>query len=121
MYVAVSQMITSFQLASGGIGVITTCCALVNGGGKGRLELILDGHVRLEYGNPPQLHPEGAGDIPLPTETVPNIDQAFVEAIRRRDQTLIRSSYADGLKTAAVTIAANQSAREGRPVAVPSV
>jgi hypothetical protein len=41
-----------------------------------------------------------------------------VDAVRRRDPSPIRSPYADGLKTAAVTIAANQSAREGRPVPV---
>jgi myo-inositol 2-dehydrogenase / D-chiro-inositol 1-dehydrogenase len=113
--------ITSFLLASGGIGVITTCCALVNGGGQGRLELVLEGHLRLHYGNPPQIFPEGAAEISLPTEPIPTIDAAFIDAIRRRDPSPIRSTYADGLKTAAVTIAANQSAREGRPVAVPAV
>jgi predicted dehydrogenase len=113
--------IVSFQLASGGIGMITTSCALVNGGGQGRLELLLDGHLRLRHGSPPQLLPEGAGEVPMPAEPVPSIDAAFVAALRRRDPTPIRSSYADGLKTAAVTIAANQSAREGRPVSVPRV
>jgi predicted dehydrogenase len=113
--------IVSFQLAGGGIGVITTSCALVNGGGQGRLELLLDGHMLLKHGNPPRLQPEDAGEVPMPAEPIPSIDQAFVEAIRRRDPALIRSPYADGLKTAAVTIAANQSAREGRPVAVAEV
>jgi predicted dehydrogenase len=113
--------VVSFQLASGGIGVITTCCALVNGGGQGRLELVLDGHLRLKYGDPPQLFPEGAAEIPMPSEPIPAIDGAFVDAVRRGDPSPIRSSYADGLKTAAVTIAANQSAREGRPVRVPDV
>jgi predicted dehydrogenase len=113
--------VTTFQLAGGGIGVITTSCALVNGGGQGRLELVLEGHLRLHFGNPPQVYPEGAAEIALPEEPIPGIDAAFVDAIRRRDLSPIRSTYADGLRTAAVTLAANQSAREGRPVAVPSV
>ncbi len=113
--------ITSFQLAGGGIGVITTHCGLVNGGGQGRLELLLDGHVRLQYGDPPRLLPEGAAELPATTEPIPAIDAAFVDAIRRRDPAPIRSPYADGLRSAAVTIAANQSAREGRPIAVPVV
>lgn len=113
--------IVSFQLAGGGIGVITTSCALVNGGGQGRLELILDGHLLLKHGSPPRLLPEGAGEVEMPAEPPPSIDAAFVEAVRRQDPTLIRSPYADGLKTAAVTIAANQSARAGRPVPVPNL
>jgi predicted dehydrogenase len=113
--------IVSFQLAGGGIGVITTSCALVNGGGQGRLELLLGGHLRLRHENPPRLLPEGSGEIAMPAEPVSSIDAAFVDAVRRRDPAPIRSSYADGLKTAAITIAANQSAREGRPVAVPQV
>jgi predicted dehydrogenase len=113
--------VVSFQLAGGGIGVITTSCALVDGGGQGRLELLLDGHLRLQYGNPPRLFPENAAELPAVTEPVPTIDAAFVDAIRRRDPAPIRSPYADGLKTAAVTIAANRSAQEGRPVAVPAL
>jgi predicted dehydrogenase len=113
--------VVSFQLAGGGIGVITTSCALVNGGGQGRLDLILDRHLLLKYGNPPQVKPDGAAEVPMPAEPIPGIDAAFVDAIQRRDPAPIRSSYADGLKTAAVTIAANQSAREGRPVAVPDM
>jgi predicted dehydrogenase len=113
--------VVSFQLAGGGIGVITTCCAMVNGGGQGRLDLILEGHLLLKYGNPPQVQPEGAAAIEMPSEPIPTIDAAFVDAIRRRDPSPIRSTYADGLKSAAVTIAANQSAREGRPVVVPQV
>jgi predicted dehydrogenase len=113
--------IVSFQLAGGGIGLITTSCALVNGGGQGRLEILLDGHLRLKFENPPHLFPEDAGEIEMPTEAVPSIDAAFVDALRRRDPTPIRSTYADGLKTAAVTIAANQSAREGRAVSVPQL
>jgi predicted dehydrogenase len=120
-FTAPDSEIVSFQLAGGGIGVITTHCGLINGGGQGRLDLLLEGHLLLKHGNPPRLLPEGSGEIELPTEPIPSIDEAFVQAIRQRDPSLIRSPYPDALKTAAVTLAANQSAREGRPIAVPRV
>lgn len=43
-------------------------------------------------------------------------DDAFIEAIRSGDRSLIRSTYDDALKTAEVTLAANTSARTGMPV-----
>lgn len=48
-------------------------------------------------------------------------DQAFVEAVTRRDPSRVRSPYADAAKTLAVTLAAEESARTGRPVDVPKV
>ncbi|WP_419955495.1 Gfo/Idh/MocA family protein [Neobacillus niacini] len=45
-------------------------------------------------------------------------DDLFIEAIINGDQNLILSSYEDGLKTLAVTLAANQSYETGLPVKV---
>ena len=45
-------------------------------------------------------------------------DDLFIEAIIKGDQNLILSSYEDGLKTLAVTLAANQSYETGLPVKV---
>jgi hypothetical protein len=45
-------------------------------------------------------------------------DQAFVEAVQRRDPARVRSPYADAAKTLAVTLAAEESARTGKPVDV---
>jgi hypothetical protein len=50
-----------------------------------------------------------------PRET-PNIDETFVRAIFEGDQSVIPCSYEDGLRTADVTLAANESARTGEPV-----
>ncbi len=46
-------------------------------------------------------------------------DQAFVEAVARRDPARVRSSYLDAARTLAVTLAAEESARTGQPVDVP--
>jgi myo-inositol 2-dehydrogenase / D-chiro-inositol 1-dehydrogenase len=48
-------------------------------------------------------------------------DQAFVEAVGRRDPTRVRSSYVDAARTLAVTLAAEESARTGQPVDVPKL
>jgi predicted dehydrogenase len=113
--------IATLQFAGGGVGYISTSCALVNGGGQGRLDIVLEGHVLLRYGREIQIIPEGAATVPVSPEPVPSIDQAFVEGVRTGNRSLVRSPYGDALKSAAVTLAANQSAREGRPVAVPKV
>jgi hypothetical protein len=48
-------------------------------------------------------------------------DQAFVEAVARRDPARVRSPYLDAARTLAVTLAAEESARTGAPVDVPKV
>jgi predicted dehydrogenase len=48
-------------------------------------------------------------------------DQAFVEAVARRDPQRVRSPYADAARTLAVTLAAEESARTGKPVEVPKL
>lgn len=47
-------------------------------------------------------------------------NRAFLEAVEKNDPTGIHSSYEDGIKTLAVTLAANRSAREldGAPVTI---
>jgi predicted dehydrogenase len=50
-----------------------------------------------------------------------SIDSVFVEAVRSGDRSLIRSPYSDGVKSLAVSLAALQSAEEGRPVAPASL
>ncbi|MGQ9902213.1 MAG: Gfo/Idh/MocA family protein [Fimbriimonadales bacterium] len=45
--------------------------------------------------------------------------EAFLQAIRTGDRSLIRSDYADGVRTLAVCLAADESARTGTPVPVP--
>ena len=43
-------------------------------------------------------------------------DEAFVKAVQSGKRTLIKSTYADALKTLRVTLAANKSMKTGRPV-----
>lgn len=45
-------------------------------------------------------------------------DEVFVKAVQTGDTSQIQSTYADAVKTLAVTLAANESAETGRPVRV---
>jgi predicted dehydrogenase len=104
------------QFASGAVGVTTTSCMAVDGGGKGDLDILLKSQ-RVGWGaqgltSSPEV-PELAG----PYEETPNIDETFVGAIRANDQSRILSSYLDAAKTLDITLAANLSAaRDGEVV-----
>jgi predicted dehydrogenase len=48
-------------------------------------------------------------------------DNNFIDAVRSNDLTKIKCSYGDGIKTLAITIAANDSMKSGISVRVPSI
>ena len=114
--------VVTLQFENGAVGYISTSSALINGGGGSRTDFIVEGHytVQLAWGDV-RIIPEDAATIEVSDEQPHSIDEAFIQAIQTGDRSLIRSSYADGLKSAAVSIAANQSSREGRPVRVPTI
>jgi len=51
----------------------------------------------------------------------PSIDEVFVEAVKTGDASRVLSPYSDGVKSLAVSLAANESARRGEPVKVASL
>lgn len=65
-----------------------------------------------------------AGGVTVGSESVEqkranqSIDEVFVQAVRSRDGGAIRSTYADAVRSLAISLAANESARIGAPVAV---
>jgi myo-inositol 2-dehydrogenase / D-chiro-inositol 1-dehydrogenase len=46
----------------------------------------------------------------------PGLDEVFIEAVRTGDASRIRSPYSDAVQSLVVSLAMNESAREGRPV-----
>src|SRR5207244_4903848 len=66
------------------------------------------GGLTVTCGN--QVHEEKGPDA--------SIDAVFVEAVRTGDRSLLRSDYDDALRTLALTLAADESARTGQPVDV---
>ncbi|OGV76265.1 MAG: hypothetical protein A3K19_19340 [Lentisphaerae bacterium RIFOXYB12_FULL_65_16] len=109
-------MATTFKLASGAVGVLTSSCVFTEGGGKGELEIIA-GKKILKWGHAaisatPGEHP----DLAAPVGPIPSIDATFMDAVRTGDSSKIRSPYLDGLKSLDVTLAMNKSAVIGKPV-----
>ncbi len=111
--------IVTMLFKSGAIGYITTTAALTKGGGGSQIDMVIEGHIRLQLGRGgPTILPEGAATIQIEDKPTLNLDQAFIEAILTGDRSLVKNNYEDGLKTTAITLAANESAKTGKPVKV---
>jgi predicted dehydrogenase len=97
------------------------CCANAGGGGvslnvyAGNVTALFTGwehSVRiLQTGKP-------AEEIKEAREIFPTEDAAFLNAVRENDPTAVKSTYADAVKTLAISVAANMSMMSGRPEAV---
>lgn len=100
------------HFASGASATINTACALGNGG-QSRMDFVIRDAVVSWKGDSIAVAPENAYEYtPSPHDGL-NIDSAFVRAVATGDRSLLRSPYEDGIKSAAVTLAANTSAEEG--------
>ncbi len=103
------------EFESGATGYFSTSCALNKGGGWSSTDIILhEMMLRISF-DTISVSPEGAARIELPQAGM-NVQQAFIHAVRTGDRSVIRSDYADALKTTEVTLGANESARTGKPV-----
>ena len=103
------------EFKNGATGYFSASCALTKGGGWSSIDVILrDMMLRISFKSI-SVSPEGAAEIPLPEQGM-SIQEAFIHAVRTGDRSVIRSDYADALKTAEVTLGANQSAQTGKPV-----
>ncbi len=94
------------------------CCA--NGGGGGvSLNVYASNTTALFTGweHSVKIHQAGkpAEEIKEDREIFPAEDAAFLKAVRENDQNAVKSSYADGVKTLAISVAANLSMLSGRP------
>ncbi|NIM04240.1 MAG: hypothetical protein GTN69_04100 [Armatimonadetes bacterium] len=108
----------NLKFESGAIGTIHSGCLILQGFRLG-LEVIckdfaleLDGNtLRLQYADRKE-------NFTFENDPYVDEDRAFVEALKSGRGDGILSSYQDAVRTLAVTLAANRSAEEGRPVSV---
>jgi len=107
--------VTAMEFKNGATGYFSTSCALTKGGGWASTSFILRDMMLQMSHDSLIVQPEGAATIALP-EAGPGIQESFIQAVRTGDQSVVRSDYADALKTAEVTLGANESARTGKPV-----
>jgi predicted dehydrogenase len=106
----------AFSLAAGAVGSINNTCLQPN---RGRAEVEIFGrnyYVGIS-GTTLRIVDDGQ-DVTLESQLnmYEEEDRQFIEAVRTGDPSKVLCSYADALKTLAVTLAANESAQLGRPV-----
>ena len=110
----------TLQFASGAVGSLTATWAYAGDWSNANiLDLLYEGEL-LNW-NPSRVLVQEDGEWIDKTEPSPTIDDVFVEAVRNGDASAILSPYSDAVKTLAISLAANRSAQENRPVDVASI
>ena len=110
--------VVAMRFASGAVGSLTTCWALdARDWAEANILDILYDDKRMHWTSGKVVH---ARDGKTEEETRPGkqIDAVFIEAVRTADPSQIRSDYSDGVKSMAISIAANESGRRGKAVKV---
>ncbi len=111
--------ITTLLFKSGAVGFLANTCTMINGGGSGRMDLVVEGHIRIQPGRDGiKIIPDGAATIEVGDEPALSLDESFIEAILTGDTSLVTDNYENGLKTAAITIGAIESSKTNKPVDV---
>lgn len=108
------------EFANGAIGDLTSTCMLNKGGGSAGSDIdIILRDRRITWNAAAMMVAPEDPAMPNPTGQTPStIDSMFVAAVRNKDQSLLRSSYRDGMKSFAVSLAASESAKTGKVVEV---
>ncbi|NUP99499.1 MAG: Gfo/Idh/MocA family oxidoreductase [Armatimonadetes bacterium] len=112
-------MVVSWKYRSGALGSLTTSWAMDNSDWRFANQVHLTGDGwHLHWSAPKLSIKQGGEELREVTDTGPSIDQVFCEAVRTKNQKLILSSYSDGVKSMAISIAAIESARRGEAVRI---
>ncbi|MYB95279.1 Gfo/Idh/MocA family oxidoreductase [Candidatus Poribacteria bacterium] len=105
----------ALQFESGAVGSLTATWAYAGDWANANiLDVLYEGEL-LNW-NPSSVTVQENGDWVDKTAPSPTIDDVFVEAVRSGDASSILSPYSDAVKTLAISVAANQSAQENRPI-----
>ena len=107
----------ALQFTSGAVGSLTATWAYAGDWSNANVLDLLYEEELLNW-NPSRVLVQEDGEWVDKTEPSPTIDEVFVDAVRSGDASSILSPYSDAVKTLAISLAANQSAQENRPVAI---
>jgi len=110
----------SLQFASGAVGSLTATWAYAGDWSNANVLDLLYEEELLNW-NPSRVLVQEDGEWVDKTEPSPTIDEVFVDAVRNGDASSILSPYSDAVKTLAISLAANKSAEENRPVAISEI
>ena len=108
------------EFKSGAVGQISTSCLLGQGYTVGLTIACHDFLLETDGGSLRLREPGHNEDWRATTNPMLREDQVFIKACQTRKTGEIRSPYSDALKTLAVTLACNESAKKGKPIIVKS-
>jgi myo-inositol 2-dehydrogenase/D-chiro-inositol 1-dehydrogenase len=110
--------VTNLRFKSGAVASITSACMLSAGHHVG-LELFLKDQALRIVGQHLTIEtPDGTEVVELGNNPTRAEDQTFLQAVQSGDASAIRCDYAEAVKSLELTIAATQSAQEGRLIAM---
>lgn len=108
----------TFKLESGAVATISNTCLLPLEH-KAGLDLYTDqGVIELRGDRLTRAERDKRTELRFQDQPLRRESEAFLHALRTGDRSLIRSDYVDSLQTFKLTLAANESARTGKPVRV---
>lgn len=111
--------VLAMKFASGALGALTTCWAFE--GWDGNVVDIFFDRYRLAWSaGAPTITP-ACEAFQVDAALSKSIDKVFIEAVRTGDRSGILTPYEDALRSLAVSLAANASARDGQPRRVGAV
>ena len=110
----------SLQFTSGAVGALTATWAYAGDWSNANVLDLLYEEELLNW-NPSRVLVQEDGEWVDKTEPSPTIDEVFVDAVRKGDASSILSPYSDAVKTLAISLAANKSAQEDRPIAISEI
>jgi predicted dehydrogenase len=107
----------ALRFASGAVGTLTAAWAYEHDWSNANVvDVLYDSHrLTWTYGRLTVIEAREPQEFELPG---PTVDEMFVRAVRENNPGLIRSSYDDGVRSLAVSLAMNESAASGKPVRV---
>jgi predicted dehydrogenase len=108
----------NLKFENGAIGAIHSTCLIEQDFRLGLDVICKDFALQLEGNRLRLSQPSGKEEIVFQNDPYLEEDRVFVEAVKSGRRDGILSPYDDAVKTLAVTLAANRSAEEGRPVKV---
>jgi predicted dehydrogenase len=106
----------TLTFASGAVCTITSACIARQSPYAGLTVYTRDRTVELTSGKLTVSEPGRKEIIENQNDTYFEENRIFIEAVKSKDPSKIKSTYADAVQTLKVTLAANQSIAEGRPI-----
>ncbi|MDW8051846.1 MAG: Gfo/Idh/MocA family oxidoreductase [Armatimonadota bacterium] len=110
--------VVCLKFENGAIGVITNTNGLHAPGEVGLKVYTPERIVEVSWGRMVETEPNRKEEFFSRDNPYVRESQAFLEAIRTGNRDLIRADYREGVRTLAVTLAADESSRVGKPIPV---